>query len=81
MASLVAHSHDLLARLRFSGAADAKSLEQPFLASSYKARVMLDPGSSVPYFAILDTQNGVDKPSAIPQVSSKRAHPGVLHPI
>ncbi|KAK4236997.1 hypothetical protein C8A03DRAFT_35073 [Achaetomium macrosporum] len=81
MASLVAQSHDLLASLRFSGAADAASLARPLTALRFQSGVVSDPVSNKPQFAILSAQELLDRSSTMfPQISSKHMHPGVLHP-
>ena len=81
VASLVRHSPNLLAMLRFSGAADTKSLSRPLLSSNFRSGVVMDPASGQPYFTILSEVHSVDRHSVtFPQVNSKKTHPGVLHP-
>ncbi|KAK3291635.1 uncharacterized protein B0H64DRAFT_427150 [Chaetomium fimeti] len=81
MASLVRYSPDLLAMLRFSGAADAKRLSRPLLASTFRSGVAVDPASSQPYFTILSELRSTDRRShTFQQVDSKQTHPVVLHP-
>ncbi|KAK3305256.1 uncharacterized protein B0T15DRAFT_370692, partial [Chaetomium strumarium] len=82
MASLVAESHDLLASLRYSGAANAPSLARPLAALRFQSGTVTDPASNKPRFAILSAHELLDRSStAFPQISSKHTHPGVLHPI
>jgi hypothetical protein len=81
IAFLVAHSRDLLEMLRFSGAADAKSLGRPLLTSTFRSGAVVDPMSGSRHFAILSEQDLLHGRSlTFPQVSSKHTHPGVLHP-
>ncbi|KAL2198282.1 hypothetical protein P885DRAFT_9380, partial [Corynascus similis CBS 632.67] len=81
MASLVGHSPNLLAMLRFAGAADAKNLGRPLLNSTFRSGVVIDPVSSRPRFTILSQLKNTDRKSlTFPQVSSRHKHPGVLHP-
>jgi hypothetical protein len=82
MASLVAESHDLLASLRYSGAANAQSLASPLAALRFKSGTVPDPASNKPRFAILSAHELLDRSSTVfPQISSKHMHPGVLHPV
>ncbi|KAK4150889.1 hypothetical protein C8A00DRAFT_17622 [Chaetomidium leptoderma] len=81
MASLVAHSPDLLTMLRFSGAANAESLGRPLLASTFKSGAAVDTLSNEPHFTISSDQHlSLGRAQTFSQVNSKHTHPSVLHP-
>ncbi|KAK3682402.1 hypothetical protein B0T22DRAFT_386525 [Podospora appendiculata] len=79
MASLIINSRELLARLRFSGAADEKNLNILLGNSTFKSGLSFDSTSYRPRFTISDTQNTASHiPQSFPQISSKQSSPGVL---
>ncbi|KAK3332190.1 hypothetical protein B0T19DRAFT_473137 [Cercophora scortea] len=79
MASLVINSRELLARLRFSGAADKKNLGRILGTSTFKSGLSFDSSSYRPRFTISNTQTTASHiPQSFPQIISKPSSPGVL---
>ncbi|TGO42975.1 hypothetical protein BHYA_0004g01010 [Botrytis hyacinthi] len=84
MAALVAHSPDLLKRLRDFGDADEKTLCQLFETSAFRSGVELVVGSNQHQrFTITDTSymERNDDMLSFTQSMSKHSHPGTLHPV
>jgi hypothetical protein len=85
MAALSAHSSDLLALLRSSGAASAKSLKHLFRGMRVNSATSTDPATGQHHFAIVPAWDQCNPPaeqhtSETPAIN-KRKHPWILHPM
>lgn len=86
-AAIVAHSSDLLERLRYSGDADSKTLRRQFDKSIFQSEVIdhqsTGPSLSQRHIVIKDDvpAGAGNAPWGFHQSESSHAHPWVLHPM
>ncbi|KAK5659699.1 hypothetical protein OQA88_909 [Cercophora sp. LCS_1] len=80
LASMLAGSHQLTDRLRFSGDADAKTITRVLDQSAFQSGVVRDPSSGQARFIVRDTHSTAQNGKTWPQFRSLQAHPLIVHP-
>ncbi|KAI1305436.1 hypothetical protein F5Y03DRAFT_151944 [Xylaria venustula] len=81
LCSILSQSHELLARLRYAGAADFEHLTQLLTASRFRSEEASDSTLAERWFRVVDIDTEIEQKAVrLPQISSNLFHPISLHP-